>query len=40
VEIGLEIHDEKNKYMGMSQDQYVEQNSNLNIGNKFFETVD
>jgi hypothetical protein len=39
-EIGLEVNAEKTKYMVMSRDQNAEQNGNIQIGNKWFETVE
>jgi hypothetical protein len=39
-EIGLEVNAEKTKYMVMSQDQNAEQNGNIQVGNKLFETVE
>jgi sorting nexin-29 len=39
-EIGLEVNTEKTKYMVMSRDQNAEQNGNIQIGNKSFESVE
>ena len=39
-EIGLELNDEKTKYMVMSRDQHAVQNHNIYIGNKSFEKVE
>jgi hypothetical protein len=39
-EIGLEVNAEKTKYMIMSQDQNAGQNSNIQVGNKSFDTVE
>jgi hypothetical protein len=38
--IGLEADAEKTKYMVMSRDQNAEQNSNIQIGNISFESVE
>jgi hypothetical protein len=39
-EIGLEVNDEKTKYMVMSRDQNAEQNHNIKLDNKSFERVE
>ena len=39
-EIGLEVNDDKTKYMAMSRDQNAGQNHNLGIDDKSFERVD
>jgi sorting nexin-29 len=39
-EIGLEVNDEKTKYMVMSRDQNAGQNGYIQIGNESFETVE
>jgi hypothetical protein len=39
-EIRLEVNAEKTKYMIMSRDQNSGQNSNVQVGNKSFETVE
>jgi hypothetical protein len=38
-EISLEVNAEKTKHMVISRDKNPEQNSDINIGNKFFRTV-
>jgi hypothetical protein len=39
-EIGLELNDEKTKYMVMSRNQHAVQNQNTYVGNKSFERVE
>jgi hypothetical protein len=39
-QIGLEVNDEKTKYMVMSREQNTGQNGNIQIGNESFETVE
>ena len=39
-EIGLELNDEKTKYMVMSQNQHAVQNQNMYVGNKLFERLE
>jgi hypothetical protein len=39
-EIGLEVNNEKTKYMVMSRDQNAGRNGNIQVGNKSFETVE
>ena len=39
-EIGLELNDEKTKYMVMSQNQHAVQDQNIYVGNKSFERLE
>jgi hypothetical protein len=39
-EAGLEVNDEKTRYMVISRDQHPGQNHDINIGNKLFERVE
>jgi len=39
-ETGLEVNDEKTKYMVMSRDENTGQNHNTKIDNKYFERVE
>jgi len=39
-EIGLELNDEKTKYMVMFQNQHAVQNQNIYVGNKSFESLE